>query len=105
MIYNMAEKYEQSSPSLEGEEILAGPRGEGRYHDTDVFGHEEDHDVRCSPSFFASKQYISFDIERDCALFRSFPSKNQRYPLLTRHLPKDSIQDSIMGTRRRAHDR
>lgn len=41
----MAEKYEQSSPSLEGEEILAGPRGEGRYHDTDVFGHEEDHDV------------------------------------------------------------
>lgn len=56
----MAEKYEQSSPSLEGEEILGGPRGEGRYHDTDVFGHEEDHDVRCSLSLLASKHCISF---------------------------------------------
>ena len=105
MIYNMAEKYEQSSPSLEGEEILAGPRGEGRYHDTDVFGHEEDHDVRCSPSLLASKHCISFNVERNCGLLRSFSSKSQRYPLLTRHLFEDPIQDSIMGTRRRAHDR
>ena len=42
----MAEKYDQSSPSLEGDEILGGPRGEERYHDADVFGHEENHDVR-----------------------------------------------------------
>ena len=45
----MSEKKEGagSSPSLAGEETLyddAFPR-EATYHDTDVFGHEENHDV------------------------------------------------------------
>lgn len=67
----MAEKYEQSSPSLEGEEILGGPRGEGRYHDTDVFGHEEDHDVRCSLFSFAVKYCICFHDDRSYECFVS----------------------------------
>ena len=100
----MAEKYEQSSPSLEGEEILGGPRGEGRYHDTDVFGHEEDHDVRRSVSLLASKSlYVPMLI--DVANCINFSAARKEHPLLTRHLHKDSIQDSIMGTRRRTHDR
>ena len=42
------EKHDHSSPSLEespGEETLREPLAESRYHDTDVFGHEEDHEV------------------------------------------------------------
>ena len=73
----MAEKYEQSSPSLEGEEILGGPRGEGRYHDTDVFGHEEDHDVRCSLFLFVVKYCICFNVDRSCqCLVSSFLNGN-----------------------------
>lgn len=64
----MAEKYEQSSPSLEGEEILGGPRGEGRYHDTDVFGHEENHDVRCSLISLASIYCICHNADQRCGL-------------------------------------
>ncbi len=101
----MAEKYEQSSPSLEGEEILGGPRGEERYHDTDVFGHEEDHDVRCSLILLASRCCICSNIDQHCGLLRFSLLKRKRYPLLTRHLHKDPIQDSIMGIGRRAHDR
>ncbi len=44
----MSEKQELSvsSPSLAGEEVLhEGSPQEVTYHDTDVFGHEEDHDV------------------------------------------------------------
>ena len=45
----MSEKKESSvsSPSLAGEETLPNqlPQ-EVEYHDTDVFGHEEDHEVR-----------------------------------------------------------
>lgn len=73
----MAEKYEQSSPSLEGEEILAGPRREGRYHDTDVFGHEEDHDVRCSLVISAIKCCIYSNVDRSCqCLVSSFLNEN-----------------------------
>lgn len=45
----MAEKYEKhdlSDPSLEGQETLHEPLAEVTYHDTDVFGHEEEHEVR-----------------------------------------------------------
>ena len=101
----MAEKYEQSSPSLEGEEILGGPRGEGMYHDTDVFGHEENHDVRCSQFLPASKCRICSNVDRNCGLLRLFSSDRKEYPLLTRYLYKDPIQDSVMATRRRAYDR
>lgn len=47
----MDEKYgkqDVSETSLEGQETLHEPLGEAIYHDTDVFGHEEDHDVRYS---------------------------------------------------------
>ena len=77
----MAEKYEQSSPSLEGEEILGGPRGEGRYHDTDVFGHEENHDVRCSLFLLASKYcnvLMLIDIA-DCFAFSPLKGKDIVY--------------------------
>ena len=51
----------------------------------------------------ASVGYVLVLIDiADCFVFL-FHSK--RYPLLTRHLHKDPIQDSIMATRRRAHDR
>ena len=100
----MAEKYEQSSPSLEGEEILGGPRGEGRYHDTDVFGHEEDHDVRCSLFLLSSKYCIYSNVDRNCGLLPFSSSERKRYPLLTRYLYQDPIQDAIMATRRRSYD-
>jgi len=38
-----------SSPSLAGEDLHEGFPREAAYHDTDVFGHEEDHDVRSQP--------------------------------------------------------
>ena len=38
------DKLEQS-PSLDGEQTLREPLAEVVYHDTDVFGHEEDHEV------------------------------------------------------------
>ena len=42
-----------SSPSLVGEESLQdGIPREAIYHETDVFGHEEDHDVRPLPYGF-----------------------------------------------------
>ena len=66
----MAEKYDQSSPSLEGDEILGGPRGEGRYHDTDVFGHEDNHDVRRFLFLLASKCWICSSVDRHCGLLR-----------------------------------
>lgn len=40
-----------SSPSLAGEDLHDGFAREAVYHDTDVFGHEEDHDVR-NPAVF-----------------------------------------------------
>ena len=73
----MEEKYEQSSPSIEGEEILGGPRGEGRYHDTDVFGHEENHDVRCSLFLLASKYCICSDVDQRCDLLSLFFLKDK----------------------------
>ena len=42
------EKHDLSSLSLEGspgEDTFREPLAESRYHDTDVFGHEEDHEV------------------------------------------------------------
>ena len=45
---------------------------------------------------------LMLSVIEDCFLF--FSSESKRYLLLTRHLHKDSIQNSIMATRRRAHD-
>lgn len=47
----MSEKKELSvsSPSIAGEDFHDGFPREVVYHDTDVFGHEENHDV-CSPA-------------------------------------------------------
>ena len=101
----MEEKYEQSSPSIEGEEILGGPRGEGRYHDTDVFGHEENHDVRCSLFLLACKYCTCSNVDRYFGLLRVFFFARKRYGQLIRHLHEDSIQDSIMAARCRAYDR
>jgi hypothetical protein len=75
----MAEKYEKrdlSDSSLEGQETLHGTLAEATFHDTDVFGHEEDHDVRSfqrlitMPLFCYSASYKSskfrIDLCTDC---------------------------------------
>lgn len=43
----MSEKHgaSPSSPSLAGDDLQGGFSREAVYHDTDVFGNEEDHDV------------------------------------------------------------
>lgn len=46
----MSEKKSSSSPSLEGAETLNERQG---YDDKDVFGHEEEHDVRSSVLTFS----------------------------------------------------
>ena len=38
-------KHDVSDPSIEGQDTLHEPLDESAYHENDVFGHEEDHDV------------------------------------------------------------
>ena len=60
------EKHGLETTSLEGspgEETLREPLAESHYHDTDVFGHEEDHEVchsQCSGPAFKSIQFDLF---------------------------------------------
>lgn len=92
----MSEKNSISSRSLEGAETL---HDRERYDDKDVFGHEEEHDVRNSTFLNCSASML--DILNTGYVFHySNPPSFGLTPLLT----KDSIQDSIMGARCRSHD-
>lgn len=51
----MSERKSFSSPSLEGAETL---HERERYDDKDVFGHEEEHDVRKSIWYFQHRRSI-----------------------------------------------
>lgn len=68
----MDEKYEKhdlSDPSLEGQETLHEPLAEATYHDTDVFGHEEDHDVcDCSRKMRSNFLFVFREITRSKSL-------------------------------------
>ena len=87
----MSEKYSISSPSLERADTHA-------YDDHDVFGHEEEHDVRDSILIYRSC-YPRFSI-----LHRTAISGESSMLTNCSSTSKDQIQNAVMGARRRSYD-
>lgn len=94
---------ESHSPSLRGEETFGDGEfpQEAVYHDTDVFGHEEDHEVRGMFQMLALTSPIPSG---------SIPTKPFRCLQLKQHLCQltvpwstDSLQNLIMGACCRTH--
>lgn len=92
----MSEKHSISSPSLERADMLNGQGNASDEHD--VFGHEEEHDVRILTLIHRSS------CPRISVLHSTFISCKSRVLTNCSSTSKDQIQDAVMGARCRSYD-